>query len=71
MIPTSLAVRGIGALSVVLGMSLTQWFWTGVPTPVGIIICLALFPPTLLIQVGVSFLNEYTDMQIQRKPQAD
>lgn len=49
------------AISMIVLLTFTQWFWHPVPTPIGILIILAIFPPTLLINAGIVLIAKFSD----------
>lgn len=48
-----------------VALTFTEWFWRPVPTPVGLIILLTVFPPTLVVQVAVGVVNERFGTDVQ------
>lgn len=62
----AVVLRGGIPAGIITGLTFTQWFWQGVPTPVGVLILLAIFPPTIIIQFALSAVNSYTEIEISK-----
>lgn len=64
--PISLVAKTGLSVAMILSLTFTEWFWFGVPTPVGILILLGLFPPTIIVQTGVALAEKYGGVEIKR-----